>query len=99
MAFLILSLAAGTAPAQNAAKPEPAGKDAPIDEVTIIGRRSSVPDINEQLDFHNEEYRRLKAQYDPDPPPPSRANRLLTVPMDTFGAGGSPSASDVVRNP
>ena len=99
VALLLLSPAAA---AQEPAAPSAAGGAAPepVGEVTIIGRRPAVPDLREQMEYHDAEYRRLKRLYDPDPPPPGRGERLLSMPDIDAGKSAMPSpASDVVRNP
>lgn len=76
---LLASAPAGAqgAPQQPAAKEEPPKTE---DELIVTGRRNGEPDFQEQQEFHYQEYRRLKAIYDPDPPALDRGDRFLRVP-------------------
>ncbi|AUN29755.1 hypothetical protein C0V82_05605 [Niveispirillum cyanobacteriorum] len=83
LALLGLALFCPPAEAQNANPPAQAKKpDSPPmeQEVIVTGRRNGEPDFQEQQEFHYEEYRRLKAIYDPDPLPVIRSDRLVRMP-------------------
>lgn len=84
LALLTLGLFCFPAGAQKASQPPPAQQkpDSPAmeQEVIVTGRRDGEPDFQEQQEFHYEEYRRLKAIYDPDPLPVIRSDRLVRMP-------------------
>ncbi|MFV3076170.1 hypothetical protein [Niveispirillum fermenti] len=81
-AVLALLLLALPAPAQDpgAARLPPAATPAMEQEVIVTGRRDGEPDFQEQQEYHDHEYRRLKQVYDPDPLPPIRGDRLVRMP-------------------
>lgn len=88
---LALALFCPPAEAQNANPPAqakkpdnpPPGSPPMEQEVIVTGRRNGEPDFQEQQEFHYEEYRRLKAIYDPDPLPVIRSDRLVRMPEAT----------------
>ena len=79
LAGLLVPMPAG---AQEQPQPPAAKQETPPaeDELVITARRNGQPDFQEQQEFHYQEYRRLKAIYDPDPPAHDRGDRLLRVP-------------------
>lgn len=80
--ILALLLLAPPAPAQDQgrARPPPAGAPVMEQEVIVTGRRDGEPDFQEQQEYHDREYRRLKEIYAPDPLPPIRSDRLTRMP-------------------
>lgn len=60
---------------------EKAAKTAVMEEEVIVtGRRDGEPDFQERQEFHDQEYRRLKEIYEPDPPITPRMERLTRMP-------------------
>jgi hypothetical protein len=61
-------------------KPAPPAVLPETEEVIVTGRRNGEPDFQEQQEYHDQEYRRLKQIYDPDPPAIPRSDRLTRMP-------------------
>ncbi|QJE73186.1 hypothetical protein HHL28_08880 [Aerophototrophica crusticola] len=86
LALLVAMLGSGPALAQSPSPsaspppPPPAAAQQEEDEVIVTGRRPVMPSMMEELEYHNQEYRRLKQIYDPDPPPIPRADKLVRIP-------------------
>lgn len=83
LALLVAMLVGGPALAQSPPASPPPPAEAPqqeMDEVIVTGRRPVMPSMMEELEYHNQEYRRLKQIYDPDPPPIPRSDRLVRIP-------------------
>ncbi|WP_029014352.1 hypothetical protein [Niveispirillum irakense] len=66
--------------AQGAEPPKKPKAEVMEEEVIVTGRRDGEPDFQERQDYHNQEYRRLKEIYEPDPPVPPRMERLTRMP-------------------
>lgn len=64
------------------AEPPPASAKPPPmeEEVIVTGNRNGEPGFQEQQEYHNGEYRRLKEKFDPDAPPVPRSERLVRMP-------------------
>lgn len=82
LALTLFHLPAGAQTASQQAQAQARKPDSPpmAEEVIVTGRRNGEPDFQEQQEFHYEEYRRLKAIYDPDPLPVIRSDRLVRMP-------------------
>lgn len=84
--LVLLFLATGVVPVGAAQPPEqqaaPVSPNTPAEteEVIVTGRRNGEPGFQEQQDYHDEEYRRLKQIYDPDPPAIPRSDQLTRMP-------------------
>lgn len=63
------------------AEPPARAKEPPMEEEVIVtGRRDGEPGFQEQQEYHDGEYRRLKEKFDPDAPPVPRSERLVRMP-------------------
>lgn len=81
--LVLLALVPVAGPAMAAEPPAEAAKPAAppeTEEVIVTGRRNGEPDFQEQQEYHDQEYRRLKQIYDPDPPVIPRSDRLTRMP-------------------
>lgn len=77
---LTLLTAVAAAGAEPSAAPEKEASPPVADEVIVTGRRNGEPGFQEQQEYHDQEYRRLKQIYDPDPPPIPRGDQLTRMP-------------------
>jgi len=76
LSLTAVSMAAAEPSAQQAAPSVPPE----MEEVIVTGRRNREPDFQEQQEYHDQEYRRLKQIYDPDPPAITRSDQLTRMP-------------------
>lgn len=84
LALLALLSAADPALAQSNPPPPKPGDEVP--EVIIQGRRPVTPDFQEQYEYHQAEYERLRAIYEvTEPPRYSPAERMLRMPETLTG--------------
>ncbi len=77
--LLLLAIVAA-AGAEPSPAPETQAPPPVADEVIVTGRRNGEPGFQEQQEYHDQEYRRLKQIYDPDPPPIPRSDQLTRMP-------------------
>ncbi len=80
LALTLFCLPAGAQNTSPQAQTQKADSPPMAEEVIVTGRRNGEPDFQEQQEFHYQEYRRLKAIYDPDPLPVIRSDRLVRMP-------------------
>jgi hypothetical protein len=81
--LVLLALLSSVLPAAMAEPPAESAKPADtaeVDEVIVTGRRNGEPDFQEQQEYHDQEYRRLKQIYDPDSPAIPRSDQLTRMP-------------------
>ena len=69
-----------------------------VGEVTVLGRRSPLPDLQERQDFHRAELEELRKRFEPPGKPETRRERVLSLPNPDKGKSTIPSpASSIDR--
>ncbi|WP_155524658.1 hypothetical protein [Oleisolibacter albus] len=67
-----------------------------IPEIFVFGKKSVVPDFQEIMDFHNNEFQTLRKKFERSSKPVTRSELLMKTPNPDAGKSAIPSPSSAV---